>query len=199
MPETSHAHPPLDLDIRPLTPDRWPDLETLFGPRGACAGCWRMWWRLTGPEYAQQRGDPNKSVFKSLIQSGEVPGLLAYAGAQPVGWSAIAPRDSYKRLREDRIRILKRVDDLPVWSVTCFYVASLYRRKGVSEQLLQAARGWAAEQGASIVEAYPVDPQDAALGAGQIYPGVAGTFRKLGFTEVARRHPARPIMRYYLK
>src|SRR5438105_4200010 len=108
--------------IHPLTTDRWPDLEQLFGPRGACAGCWCMWWRQTGPEFAAHKGQPNKEAFKSIVEAGEEPGLLAYAGGEPVGWCAIAPRDAYKRLREGRLRILKAVDDQPVWSVTCFFI-----------------------------------------------------------------------------
>ena len=30
----------LTLAFHPVTPDRWPDLERLFGPHGANSGCW---------------------------------------------------------------------------------------------------------------------------------------------------------------
>src|SRR6266700_1605958 len=38
----------MSLDVFPLTPDRWPAFEDLFGRVGASNGCWCMYWRL-GP------------------------------------------------------------------------------------------------------------------------------------------------------
>ncbi len=35
------------IRIAPLTGENWPDLEALFGPRGAVGGCWCMYWRQT--------------------------------------------------------------------------------------------------------------------------------------------------------
>src|SRR5829696_1648212 len=115
---TSHESQVEGWKVHPLTPDRWDDLEALFGPRGACAGCWCMWWRLTGPQYKEGKGDSNKEAFERIVKAGETPGLLGYAGGKPVGWCAIAPRDAYERLQTERIRILKKVDVKPVWSVT---------------------------------------------------------------------------------
>ncbi len=34
------------FDVVPLTPERWPDLEDLFGPKGACYGCWCNHFRM---------------------------------------------------------------------------------------------------------------------------------------------------------
>src|SRR6266571_9300460 len=98
----------------PLTPDRWDDFELLFGPRGAYAGCWCMWWRIAGKDWDTHRGDGNRTAFKAIVDSGEVPGVLGYVDGQPAGWCAIAPRDAHMRLREERVRIFKRVDDKPV-------------------------------------------------------------------------------------
>src|SRR6185369_1198949 len=108
------------FEYHSLTPDRWSDLEELFGARGACGGCWCMLWRLKRSEFERQKGQANKECMRSLIDSGEVPGLLAYAGEEPVGWCAIAPRECYPAL--ERSRVLRRIDDRPVWSVTCLFV-----------------------------------------------------------------------------
>ena len=180
------------FSFRPLTPDRWPDVEYLFGPRGACAGCWCMWWRLSRPEWNRGKGEGNRKAFRKLVRSGAEPGVLAYADGEAVGWCAIAPRGQYPRL--DGSRILKPVDDQPVWSVTCFYVARGFRHQGLSAALLKAAVDFARARGAKIVEGYPHDTKKATADV-FVYTGLASAFRKTGFKEVARRSKTRPIMR----
>ena len=189
-----------ELEFHPLTPERWGDLEALFGKNGACAGCWCMWWRLSGPEYHKHRGQSNKVMFEAIVKGGEEPGVLAYHNGTPIGWCAIGPKESYARLREGRVRIFKAVDDKPVWNVTCFYVARQWRGRGLNSRLLQAAIDFAASRGATIIEAYPFDgshsPNPTKESAS--YCGLLSTFHKAGFVEVARRHELRPIVRYYV-
>jgi GNAT superfamily N-acetyltransferase len=187
----------LKLTIRPVTAARWPDVEKLFGKNGACAGCWCMWWRLQRAEWVKQKGLKNRDAFKNLIDQGETPGLLAYAGNRPVGWCALAPRAAYTRL--ERSRILKRLDEQPVWSVVCFFVAREFRRRGVTVMLLEAAVDYARKHGATIIEGYPVEPNQAGMPDVFAYTGLASAFRQAGFTEAARRSKSRPIMRRILK
>jgi GNAT superfamily N-acetyltransferase len=186
-----------ELDVRPLTPERWPDLEALFGERGACAGCWCMWWRLTRPEFEKTRGAGTKRAFKKITKDGEVPGLIAYRDGQPIGWCALAPRNQYCRFETSRV--LKPVDDKEVWSITCFFVARPFRGCGITGQLLKAALDYAREQGASVVEGYPIDPQKGRWADPFVYTGLVSTFRKVGFVEVLRRSETRPIMRYTIR
>jgi GNAT superfamily N-acetyltransferase len=180
------------LEFQPLTPDRWRDFETLFGERGACGGCWCMWWRIARSQFNQQKGDRNKRAMKAIVMSGEVPGVLAYADGKPVAWCAVAPRNSFPGL--ERSRILKPVDDRPVWSVVCFFVAKEYRRKGVSVKLLKAAINFVRERGGRIVEGYPVEPKKSQPDA-FVWTGLAAAFVKAGFREVERRSESRPIFR----
>ncbi len=185
-----------DFEVLPLTPARWQDLEVLFGERGACGGCWCMWWRLSRSQFAKQKGAGNKRAFKKIVDSGEVPGLLAYRKGQPIGWCAIAPRDRLPAL--ERSRILKRVDDQPVWSVGCFFVAQPYRHKGVTKKLLLGAKQYARKQGATVLEGYPVDPGKNATPDVFAWTGIASAFRGAGFKEVIRRSKKRPIVRCFL-
>lgn len=182
------------LEFHPVTEERWADFEALFGPRGACGGCWCMWWRLKRSEFDAQKGEGNRLAMKAIVESGEVPGILAYSGGEPVGWCSIGPREVFGSLQ--RSRILKPVDEQPVWSVVCFYVVKEYRRKGVTGALLRAAVDYARAHGARIVEGYPVDPVKPTMPDPFVYHGLASTFRKAGFVEVARRSETRPIMRY---
>lgn len=186
----------MKIKICPLTPDLWPDLERLFGSRGACGGCWCMWWRLTHAQFEKQKGAANKRAFRRIVAGGEVPGLLAYAGEQPVGWCAVRPRDVFPRL--DRSRILRPVDDEPVWSVVCLFVARESRRMGISRRLLEAAMRYSKKQGAGILEGYPVEPKKDKMPDAFAWTGIASAYRAAGFEEVARRSETRPIMRYYL-
>ena len=180
------------FSILPLTPERWSDFERLFGPRGACGGCWCMYWKLRGKAFSENTGEVLRQMQASLVKSGVVPGLLAYKEGDPVGWVAIEPRSAYLRLAHSRI--LEKVDDAPVWSVTCFYVAKGARRKGLTLALLEAAVEHARSHGGRIVEGYPVDAQNE-MPAPFVYTGLATTFRKAGFREVARRSEKRPIFR----
>jgi GNAT superfamily N-acetyltransferase len=195
QPETDAAG--VEYEYHALTAERWGDLEALFGPKGAYSGCWCMWWRLPGPEWNANRGESNRQALKGVVSAGEHVGVLAYASAEPVGWCAIAPRNAYLRLREERVRIFKKVDDLPVWTITCFYVNRYHRRKGLTLGLLRAAVEYAVANGATIVEGYPVDPEGGKMAAASAYTGLLSTFEKAGFVEVTRRHGTRPIMRYF--
>jgi GNAT superfamily N-acetyltransferase len=179
----------------PVTPERWTDFETLFGEHGACEGCWCMFWRRPSrKEYQANRGDSNKTAMKSIIESGVVPGILAYVDGIPAAWCAVAPRNDYPRLV--RSRVLKPVDDQEVWSISCLFINKAYRKRGLSAGLLQAACDFVASRGAKIVEGYPVEPDpDKKYADAFVWNGLASSYLKAGFMEVARRSPTRPIMR----
>jgi GNAT superfamily N-acetyltransferase len=184
----------LKLKFHPLTAERWSDLETLFGARGACGGCWCMAWRLSRAQFEKQKGPRNKKALKKLVAAGPAPGVIAYAGKEPIGWCALAPRESYPAL--DRSRVLGRLDDLPVWSVSCFFVAKPFRGQGVTVALLEAAVKYALSQGAMVVEGYPQDLGQGRLPAPFVWTGLLPSFVQAGFVEVARRSRKRPIVRF---
>ena len=181
------------VKTRPLTAKNWADLERLFGPRGACAGCWCMWYRLSRHTWEKQKGRGNRQAFQRVVASGVPTGVLAYQDKEPVGWCAVAPRKDYVRLA--RSRVLKPVDEQPVWSITCFYVAKAHRRSGLTEQLLRAAVEYARKHGGKIVEGYPHDRPAGEMPDAFAYTGFVSAFRKVGFKEVARRSARRPMVR----
>jgi GNAT superfamily N-acetyltransferase len=189
--------PPLPrLAFRAATPDRWADVEALFGKNGACGGCWCQFWKQSNPEYRAGKGEANRAALRRSVTRGEVPGLLAYAGDQPVGWVAVEPRARYRRLAISRN--LPVVDERPTWSVPCFFVARGWRGRGVAGRLLAAAVAHARRKGAPAVEGYPVD-SDRPLAGAWLYPGAFSTFLRAGFTEVARRARTRPVMKKELR
>lgn len=180
----------MKLTIHPLTLDKLPALEDLFGEQRVVNCCWCMYWRI-GNDYRKRPRDTNKAAFCELVKSGPPPGLLASAGDLAVGWCQLTPRDVLPWL--DRTWRLKRVDDLPVWSLSCFYVRKGYRKRGVTSALIAAALEVTKRAGAPALEAYPLD---ANLTPSTSHTGYVSTFKHAGFKIVARHVPSRPIMRY---
>ena len=182
----------MKLIIRPLTPDLWPALEDLFGENAAVGDCWCMYWRI-GRAYRNRPQQENRAAFREIVERGPPPGLLAFDGDLAVGWCQLTPRDALPWL--DRAWRLKRVDDVPVWSLSCFYVRKGYRRRGVASALIAAAVKAARRAKAPALEAYPLDAE---LTPSASWTGYASTFARAGFKTVARRVPPRPIMRHDL-
>jgi GNAT superfamily N-acetyltransferase len=181
----------MSLTIAPLTTERWSALEDLFGQAGASNGCWCMYWRI-GPRYHDRPRDENKQDLRQFAASGQSPGLLAFDGDTAVGWCELAPRSDLGWLAH--ARHLQPVDDLPVWSVPCFYIRRTHRGRGVMGALIEAAVPAAAAAGAPVLEAYPVDTA-VPRHTGNLFPGIASVFARHGFRVVARRRPDRPVMR----
>jgi GNAT superfamily N-acetyltransferase len=180
------------LVIHPLTPDQWPALEELFCDSRVCSRCWCMYGRI-GSSYRKRPKGRNKAAFKNIVERGQPPGLLAFDGDRAVGWCQVTPRDAVPWL--DRLWQIKRVDDTPVWSISCLYVNVRYRRRGVTSHLIAAALNVARRANAPALEAYPFDADVSPSASGS---GYASTFIRAGFKTIARRVPARPIMRHDL-
>lgn len=184
------------IEVLPLTIERWHDCEKLFGSKGACGGCWCMYWRLRRKEFNASKGEGNKMLLRAMTLQGKYPpGLIMYLDHEPIGWCSLGPREDYPVLENSRI--LKRVDDQTVWSIVCFFMHKHYRKKGLSVIFLQQIIDYCKNAGANILEAYPVDPKMRKdYPATFAFTGFPGSFIKAGFTEVARRSPTRPVMRY---
>ena len=198
----SNARPVnLPLVIRPLTLSRWGDLETVFNARGCSVarGCWCMYYRVSGKSDYTRPSDKERSrskeALKALVAQDPPPGLLGYLGKTPVGWISLGPRESYAKLA--RSPTMKPVDDQPVWSVVCFVVPSEYRNRGVAKELLAGAIRYADRRGVRLLEAYPVDRSDPSAPQAPWF-GSKTMFDEVGFQEIARRKPARPIVRLNL-
>jgi len=186
----------LDPEFQPLTPDRWSDFEALFGERGAYGGCWCMWWRCTRREFEQHQGEGNRLAMKALVDSGIIPGILAYHAGRAIGWCSIAPREQFGALQ--RSPVLKRLDDQPVWSLVCLFVHRDLRSRGLARALVRGAVDYARSQGATIVEAYPTQPRKDQLPPVSSFMGVPSLFEQAGFVECARPSKSRVIMRHHL-
>ncbi|HEY3427623.1 MAG TPA: GNAT family N-acetyltransferase [Acidimicrobiia bacterium] len=184
------------MTIAPVTPGRWSDLETLFGPNGAYSNCWCTWWILTGKEFSEARPGDRRSILEGLVANGEKPGLLAYQGKEPVGWCAVGPRRRYTRMMSARSQVYHPPENSEGnWVINCFYIARAHRGTGVASVLLDAAVAFAAKSGATEIDAYPL--LDGSQSAASLYVGTYSMFAGAGFVEISRVRE-RPLMRLEL-
>lgn len=191
----------VNLTLKPLTPERWPDAEALFNAKGCSVarGCWCMFYRRSGESgptpSGTTRAQANRAELKALVDAHHPPGLIGYRGRVPVGWVSLGPREEYLKLR--RSPVMKPVDEQPVWSIICFVVPSAYRGQGVARALLAGAITYARKCGAELLEAYPVDKHGRSSDDSMWF-GAKCMYDSAGFKEVARRKPQRPIVRLKL-
>ena len=181
------------FEAHPVTPKRWNDLVELFD-RPIVRTCFCMYYRKRGAGTGVGAG--NRRSMKSLVDRGVVPGLIGYEDGVPVAWVSLGPREDYAKLR--RSPVMKPVDERPVWSIVCFFVDRKARGRGLSERMLRAAIDYARSQGARLLEAYPVDKAERSHPDFMFF-GAKSMFDRLGFREVARRTPTRPMVRKRLR
>jgi len=188
-------------EILPLTPERWPLFEDLFGKQGACYGCWCTHFRLRPAVRRENDRQRNKDFIRSRIEAGPPPGLLAVAGDQAIGWMQIGPRADVPEWNNAG-RVSAPVDpqdaaDSAVWAISCFFVRTKARGKGLSHRLVAAGIDFARRSGARWLEACPIDQSRDSRSIG-LFVGSTRVFEKAGFSAVAQRKPGRPLMRIEL-
>lgn len=194
------------VSIEPVTPERWEDLEGLFGPTGAYGHCWCAYFRRRAKDFSAsvgcappERGNTNRETLRRLTVDNQVPGLIAYEGEQPCGWVSVAPREQYVRL--NRSRSLRPTDpaEAGVWSLVCFWLPPRRRGGGLGTQLLDAAAQHARASGGRVLEAYPVDTVGGRAPSAEVYTGTVRMFEKAGFTCQPHPKSGRPVARLALK
>ena len=183
-----------DLTIVPVTADRFADLERLFGPKGPVSGCWCQVFRQARQEWRTTDGAVRHEMLRAETDTGGPVGLIAYAGDEPVGWVRITPRATVPRFNTIPTgRPAGEIDG--VWALTCFFTARGWRGKGLMRTLAKAACRYAAENGASAVDAAPLDTTRK-LVWGEGFVGIASSLAAVGFVEIERRTTSRVLMRW---
>jgi len=171
----------VDINVRPATGNRFEDLAMVLRPkREGAAACWCMAYRL--PAREAKSGPEREAYMRSLCESGQPPGVIAYIDEVPAGWCSVSPRAGLSRLVHSRT--IPTVDEQPVWSVICLVVRAGFRRQGVAKAMLEGAVDYARSQGAGIVEGYPLDTQGAKISASFAYVGTVAMFEGAGFSRV---------------
>jgi GNAT superfamily N-acetyltransferase len=170
----------MSIEVRPAAD--FDDVRALVGPKRPDATvCWCLSYRIPSRLNNELRGPARGEYVAGLLEEGPL-GVLAYDGAEPVGWAAIAPRAATSFARNRRI---PHVDDLPVWSLWCIRVRPGHRGRGISHALIAGAVEYARERGAPAVEGYPLDNRGARVDLTMAYPGLRANFEAAGFVRAA--------------
>lgn len=186
----------IELEFDSLTSSNWTQFETLMGEKGGCGNCWCMFFRLPYKIFQENKPDGNKRMMKALVNKSQPQGLIASLNKQPVGWIALAPREDYMKLENSRV--FKRIDDKPVWSITCFFIKKEFRRMGLSQQLIKGAVDFAKKKKIKTLEAYPAIPYNEKVPHAFLWVGVLSSFIKNGFKIVQQHSKSRAMVRIEL-
>lgn len=185
------------FQTRPLTCGTFEDFADVVNPRRRANHCWCLSHRLRAPQIRELGGGDREQAMRTLSSRDPAPGVVTYRDGEPVGWCSISPRSAIPLLAASTL--IRPVDDVPVWSITCLVVRPGHRRQGVVGHLIEGAVAHAAEHGAPAVEAYPVDPEgrmDLTMAfVGTVAMFSAAGFRQVGTTDAVASRMPRVVMR----
>lgn len=191
---------PNKLKLRELKRTDWNVINQLFGSKGACGGCWCMYWRLErgGKLWEANKGEPNRRAFKKLVETGQVKGVLAFDRKIPVAWCSFGRRSEFPRT--ERMKAYAHDDIDQVWSINCFYIANGYRGIGLAESLVEKAIMGIKRRQGKLIEAYPVPLTKAGekLPPAFSHTGPEIIFKRQGFKLIQRQSHSRPLYRLSL-
>ena len=170
------------FDARPVTPDRVDDFVAVVNPNRRASHCWCLSHRLSAREITELGGGSREAAFRALCARENPPGVIGYDDGEPVGWCSIGPRSENTRLTQSRL--IRPLDDMPVWSIICVVIRGGYRRRGYTTPLIDGAVEFAATRGAPAVESYPVDPGSGRIDLTMAFVGTRAMFANAGFEVV---------------
>lgn len=168
-------------ETHPVTPDRFEDFADVINKNRRANHCWCLSHRLQAKEIEELGEGSREQAMRRLCEREHPPGVVTYLDGEPVGWCNIGPRAEITRLATSRL--IRPVDDLPVWSIVCVIVRAGHRRKGVTGPLIEGAVAYAASRGAPAVEAHPVDPKGR-MDLTMAFVGTRAMFEQAGFKVV---------------
>lgn len=168
-------------ETHPVTPDRFEDFADVVNRTRRPSHCWCLSHRLSSPEIEALGAGSRERAARRLCEREHPPGVVTYRDGEPVGWCSVGPRGEITRLA--RSRLIRPVDDLPVWSIVCVVVRAGHRRQGVTAPLIEGAVQYAASRGAPAVEAHPVDPPGR-MDLTMAFVGTRAMFERAGFAVV---------------
>jgi GNAT superfamily N-acetyltransferase len=195
---------PAQLSIIPASQASWADLQAVFGTADYPGMCYCQHYKTRDCHWSSLSGEERHRRLREQTRCDNprartTSGLVAYLGQEPVGWVAVEPRTAYPRLPKVRTVWSGRQEDKTddgVWAVTCFVTRKGYRKRGITYALAAATVGFARDQGARALEAYPmITSPGKEITWGELHVGSRQVFADAGFTEVSHPSPRRVVMR----
>ena len=194
----THAMASAKLEVKPAA-GNFDDVAAVLKPGGPKGdACWCLSYR-DGSSVANSE---RRGRMQGLCAEEPGPGVLLYVDDEVAGWCSVAPRSTYRRLMNSRT--IPHVDDRDPWAIVCFVIRAPFRRQGLMRPLLDGAVDWARENGAKVVEGYPVQLDGDRISVGGAFVGTTELFEQAGFKRVLETtahsdHKVRWIMRRELR
>jgi len=194
-----------ELTIVPANRASWADLQAIFGTADYPGKCYCQRYKTRDCHWSSLSDQGRRERLREQTRCDDpgaatTTGLVAYLGDEPVGWVAVEPRTAYPRLPRVRTVWSGRQEDKAdegVWAVTCFTTRKGYRMRGITYALAAATIGFARDQGATALEAYPMITQPGhEITWGELHVGSRQVFAEAGFTEVSHPSPRRCVMKF---
>lgn len=182
-----------NITIEPATADRFDDAQHALTGGGDGRSCQCQWWMMPNTQWQKTSPEQRTGLLRDEMGAEPPPALIAYVDGEAAGWVRVGPRSRQVRIGRTRSYAAgseEPWDDESVWAVSCFVVRKEHRKHGLTALLLDAAVDYARENGARVIEAYPLDPDAGKkIPVNDLYHGVVSTFQEAGFHEVARPQP----------
>lgn len=146
--------------IEPLSPQTWPDFESLAGRHnGVWGGCWCTWFHLY-PDPPERRELGHCEFKRQLVEQGRAHAALVFDstpdGDEAIAWAQFGTVAELRNIHH-RKEWEKGLVQAPDFRITCLFVDRRYRRRGVAAVAVRGALALIAEAGGGLVEAYPHD------------------------------------------
>ncbi len=183
------------LSFQSLNISNFNDFEYLFKEKGACKGCWCMQCRLQAEEFEIGRGEGNRLAMKSLVSSGQIPGILVYNDNEPIGWCSFGNREDFPRLPKSHE---VKINDDQTWIVSCLFIRKGWRRKGIKRALLKHLIAYCQTKGAKVLESRQCNSSFSKYPDNFAWTGIEKAYEAVGFIKIEDLTDKRPIMRYHL-
>lgn len=170
----------MNIEVKELTPNQWPDLEKLFSASNGCDGCWCFNHHIE-PNTPDVRGEKAKEALKKLVLEQKTYGVLAFLDQEPVGWCALDRKIDIPG--HDCTADVALTEPNKVWSIHCFYVLPAHQKKGVARALMEKALALLQKYKAETVEGYPIflDDKTKKTPVGETFSGPYFLFEEYGF------------------
>lgn len=167
---------------KPLTMATWPDFAALVERHnGVWGGCWCMGFH---PESAI-KGSDHRAQKEQRVCESRAHAALVFDGDRCVGWCQFGSPEELTRIKFGKV-YRSVPSDPPDWRITCFFVDSTYRRKGVADAALKGALAQIGELGGGVVESSPEDVEGRKVANAFLYNATIAMFERQGFTRTRR-------------
>ena len=147
----------MDIEIRPLTKDLQDDYLFLFDnmihkENPDWSKCYCNDYHFLG-DVETCTHEASRAMIINRINENELQGYLVFEDDKPIGWCNANNRSNYQRLLRD-YDLIDNPDD-KVYSIVCFLIHPDYRRKGITQKILEKIISDYSNTDYDYIESYP--------------------------------------------